>query len=41
MCKLCALSIRFQQRDKTNHLLSDKSKLSGLVKRKIEQQMVK
>ncbi len=41
MCKLCALSMRFQQRNKVNYSLSDTSKLSALVKRKIEAQTAK
>ncbi len=40
MCKLCALNINFQQKNKTNSL-SDTSKLSALVKRKIESQAAK
>ena len=41
MCKLCALSMRFKQKTKTNSPLSDTSKLSALVKRKIETQAAK
>ncbi len=36
MCKLCALSMRFQQQNKKNSQLSDTNKLSEFVKRKIE-----
>ncbi|MDY6901253.1 MAG: hypothetical protein SWZ49_24730 [Cyanobacteriota bacterium] len=41
MCKICALGIRFQERNKINSSLSDTSKLSGLIKRKIEMQAAK
>ncbi|BAY83806.1 hypothetical protein NIES267_33000 [Calothrix parasitica NIES-267] len=41
MCKICALSMRFQKRKEINYSLSDNSKLSGLIKRKIRMQSAK